>query len=121
MLRYARYLVLGVIAISLITLSLANRGVVTLTLLPRELGDLLGFNHSLELPLFVVIFGGIVAGVLIGFVWEWLREHRHRADAARKTREVARLEREIETLRSAKPDPVSDVIALVDAPPRKAG
>ena len=32
----------------------------------------------LELPLFLVIFGGIVAGLLIGFVWEWFREHKHR-------------------------------------------
>lgn len=121
MLRYARYLVLVVIAVALVTLSLANREAVTLTLLPQELGNLIGANASMQLPLFVVIFGGIVAGVLIGFVWEWLREHRHRAEAARKGREVTRLERELAAMKSTKIDPVSDVIALVDAPPRKAG
>jgi len=121
MLRYARYLVLVLIAVVLVILSLANRDAVTLTLLPLELGNLIGFNQSVNLPLFVVIFGGIVAGVLIGFVWEWLREHRHRADAARKGRELARLERELAAMQSAKIDPVNDVIALVDAPPRKAG
>ena len=49
--------------------------------------------------LFLVIFAGIVAGLLIGFVWEWLREHRFRSTAARERRERERLEREIQLTR----------------------
>ena len=38
--RYLRHLVLGIIAISLIVVALANRGDVSLTLLPDALGTL---------------------------------------------------------------------------------
>jgi uncharacterized integral membrane protein len=120
MMRYFRYLVLGVIALGLVVVSLANRQDVTLTLLPQELGNLLGFNLTQDVPLFVVLFGGIVVGVLIGFVWEWVREHKHRAEVVRKTRELSKLERELANMQSSKADPVNDVIALIDAP-RKAG
>ena len=73
--RYLRYGFLGLLGIVLITVAIANRGVVTLTLLPAELGALFGLNLSIQIPLFVVIFSGIVAGLFIGFCWEWLREY----------------------------------------------
>jgi hypothetical protein len=56
--------------------------------------------------------------VLIGFVWEWLREHKHRVVAAEKSREAARLAQEV--ARVAPPPPKDEVLALLD-PPRKAG
>jgi MFS family permease len=69
------------------------------------------------LPLFLVIFGGIIVGVLIGFVWEWFREHGHRANANQKGREVARLERELAVLKdSTSVPPKDEVLALLDAP-----
>jgi uncharacterized integral membrane protein len=120
MMRYFRYLVLAVIAIVLLTVALANRDVVSLRLLPADLAGLVGRNWTVELPLFLVILGGVVAGVLIGFVWEWLREHKHRAEAARKAREVAQLKREVERAGAAPKGPADDVIALIDGP-RKAG
>lgn len=83
--RYIRYAFLASLAIVLISVAMANRATVTLQLLPDQLAELSGLTHSIELPLFIVIFGGIVAGLLIGFVWEWLREFRHRATASRKT------------------------------------
>ena len=70
--RYIRYAFLAALAIVLVSIALANRGMVMLQLLPSGLADLAGMNRSIELPLFIVIFGGIVAGLLIGFVWEWL-------------------------------------------------
>jgi hypothetical protein len=39
--------------------------------------------------------------VLIGFVWEWLREMKHRTTASQKTREVSRLERELAVLKDS--------------------
>jgi membrane protein DedA with SNARE-associated domain len=65
--RYLRYMVLGFIAISLIAVALANRGIVRLTLLPDALGELIGFNVQMQVPLFVVIFLGVTLGLLIGF------------------------------------------------------
>ena len=111
--RYIKYLFLAVIGIALITVALANRGFVTLRLLPEALGNLFGYTGQIQLPLFVVIFGGIVVGLLIGFVWEWLREHKHRAAAARKAREVGQLSREVSRLKEA-PGQKDDVLALLE-------
>ena len=116
--RYLRYLLLAVLAIGLMTVSLANVDPVTLRLVPPDLAALIGFDFAIQLPLFAVVLGGIVAGVLIGFVWEWVREHKHRALAADRAREVARLEQQV--ARTAPPAPRDEVLALLEAP-RKAG
>jgi uncharacterized integral membrane protein len=120
MIRWLRYLFLGALALALLTVALANRGSVTLKALPDDLGALFGVNPAIELPLFLVIFSGIVAGILIGFVWEWFREHKHRAVASEKTRELARLERELAAVQSTKAEPQDEVLALIDDR-RKAG
>ncbi len=115
MIRTLRYLLLIALALGLITVALANREVVTLRLLPDGLGSAMGFGWSLQVPMFLVIFGGIVAGLLIGFVWEWFREHKHRVAASQKTRAVSRLERELAVMRDASgTPPQDDVLALLD-------
>ncbi len=120
MIRTLRYVFLGLLGLALLTVALANRTPVTLRVLPGDMAAFLGFGGAIDLPLFLVIFGGIVAGLLIGFVWEWFRERKHRSTASNKTREVSRLERELAVLRDTKDDPQDDVLALLDAP-RKAG
>ena len=112
--RYIRYGFLAALAIVLITVALANRAPVTLNLLPEGLTGFLGFSWTISLPLFLVIFGGIVAGILIGFIWEWMREHHHRAEASRARREAERLTREVEKLRGASPEKGDDVLALLE-------
>ncbi|MDZ4136651.1 MAG: LapA family protein [Paracoccaceae bacterium] len=120
MMRLLRYACLVVLALVLITVALANRVPVSVRLLPPDLAAVTGRDWVLELPLFLVIFGGIVAGLLIGFVWEWFREHKHRVHASTKSREVARLERELAGMRDAKGQPQDEVLALL-ADQRKAG
>lgn len=112
--RYIRYAFLAAIAVVLITVALANRGFVTLHLLPEELSGFLGYSWTLSLPLFIVIFIGVIAGILIGFVWEWLREHRQRAEAAAHKRERDRLAREVERLKGPRAEKSDDVLALLD-------
>jgi lipopolysaccharide assembly protein A len=115
MIRYLRLIFLGLVGLSLLTVALANRAAVSVRLLPDDLATLAGLNWTMELPLFVVIFGGIVVGVLIGFVWEWFREHGHRAAASTKAREVTRLERELAVLKdSTSTPPKDDVLALLE-------
>ncbi|MBL9049787.1 MAG: LapA family protein [Tabrizicola sp.] len=115
MIRYLRLIFLGLVGIGLLTVALANRAPVVVRLLPEDLAALTGLTWAMELPLFLIIFGGIIAGVLIGFVWEWFREHGHRATASRKSREVARLERELAVLRdSTSVPPKDEVLALLD-------
>jgi lipopolysaccharide assembly protein A len=120
MIRLLRYLLLGLMAVVLVTIAMANRGVVTVRLMPADFGAMLGLDGQAEVPLFVVIFGGIVAGILIGFVWEWFREHKYRASASARAREVARLERELAGHReTGAVPPEDDVLAILDR--RKAG
>ena len=117
--RYLRYLFLALLAVCLVILALANREPVTLQILGDGIAgwaplERFGIQNSIELPLFIVIFSSIVAGLLIGFVWEWLREHRLRADASAMRRDKERLEREVGQLRtgSAQKD---DVLALLES------
>ncbi len=113
--RYLKFIFLGLLGLCLLTVALANRGPVEIRLLPDDMAGLIGFNWSAELPLFLVIFGGILSGLLIGFVWEWLREHRIRAEAARTRRRLAETRLEVEKLREAQPrDAGDDVLALLD-------
>jgi lipopolysaccharide assembly protein A len=115
MIRYLRLMLLVLLGLTLLTVALANRALVSVRLLPEDLAALTGLTWAMELPLFLVIFAGIVAGVLIGFVWEWFREHGHRATASQKSREVARLERELAVLKdSTSVPPKDEVLALLE-------
>lgn len=113
--RYLRYAFLALLAICLLILALANRDLVTLNLLPSELAEFAGWSPSVTLPLFLVIFGGIVAGVVIGFVWEWFREHKYRSEAVSQRRERERLEREVDRLKPASEKQNDDVLALLES------
>ncbi len=120
MLRFLKLLFLGVTGLVLVTLALANRAPVVLHGLPQDFATLAGLDAQVEVPLFVVILGAVAAGVLIGFVWEWLREARIRAEARGKSREVARLERELAVLKDATSVPPKDeVLAILEGGARK--
>jgi len=115
--RYIRYAILAAIAVCLVTVALANRDPVTLTLLPAALAEMVGYpsaQNSVSLPLFAVIFGSIVAGLLLGFFWEWLREHKHRAEASGQRREKERLAREVAHMKTSRPERDDDVLALLE-------
>ncbi|PKP71524.1 MAG: DUF1049 domain-containing protein [Alphaproteobacteria bacterium HGW-Alphaproteobacteria-4] len=116
--RWLRWAFLAALAVALVTLALANRGLVTLRLMPDEAGSFLGLQWSLELPLFLVIFAGILLGLLIGFVWEWLREARLRSAASQTARDKARLERELARVSADAPEPRDEVLALLEQPGR---
>lgn len=108
--RTIKLILLGLILAIIVVLSLANRGVVTVRLLPEEIDGLLP-GAVLELPLFVVSLLSIVTGMVLGYILEWLREHRHRRRASEKAREAVRLSREVANLR--KGEPKDDVLALL--------
>ena len=111
--RPIRYLVLAVIAIGLIVIAMANREPLTVGLLPDELSRLLGFNWEITLPTFAILLGAVILGVALGFVWEWVREHKHRAAAATEGKERRRLEQEVKKVAPSS-DKGDDVLALLE-------
>lgn len=117
--RYVRYILLAVLTIALVSVALANRAVVAVQLLPADLSALFGANWGLELPMFLVIFASIIVGLLIGFVWEWLREHKHRASAQSARKTVTKLERELATMQDTRSLPADDVLAILEKPKAK--
>lgn len=117
MMRYIRFLLIGLTGLFLLAVALANRALVEVRLLPDDLAALTGLTWAAQVPLFLVILGGILVGVLIGFVWEWLREMGIRSTASARAREVARLERELADLRGQSGKaPKDDVLALLEQP-----
>ncbi|HEY0213059.1 MAG TPA: LapA family protein [Paenirhodobacter sp.] len=117
MLRLLRYLVLALIGLVLIVVAVANRDPVTLHVLPLDAGSFLGYSLSINLPLFLVILGSMLVGLLLGFVWEWARERRIRAGAVKARREVAWLEGEVDRLKARADDkPRDEVLVLLDKP-----
>jgi len=112
--RYIRYAFLATLGVVLISIALANRGVVTLNLLPTPMADLSGVHYSISLPLFVVIFISIIAGLMIGFAWEWMREYKLRAAAGRTERELAQTKREVRRLKGKQEEDKDEVLALLE-------
>jgi uncharacterized integral membrane protein len=113
-LRYLKYLFLIVVGLALVLMAMANREIVTLEVIPADLAAWFGIQYAIELPLFLVILGGVVVGLLIGFVWEWLREHRYRVEAKTHKQAAKSLEREVTTLKGPAKGTQDEILALVD-------
>lgn len=112
--KYIKYTFWAVVAICLVIVGMANRGIVTLRAMPEALAGPLGISPDIEMPLFMAIFIGVGIGLLIGFLWEWVREHRIRAEARAASREVDALKREVDSLKDQKHEGKDEIIALLD-------
>ncbi|MBE9476754.1 MAG: LapA family protein [Proteobacteria bacterium] len=112
--RFIKYLFLGVVALVLIVVAIANRQPVELKLLPEDLAAFVPFAGQITIPLFLVIFGSILVGLLIGFIWEYLREFKIRNDLSKTNRQMKHLEREVGKLREKTGEGKDEILALLD-------
>ncbi len=105
--RFLVLLVLVPLAAVIVFFSVANRGIVTVSLDPFH-GDTPALAFST--PLFVLLFGALILGLLIGGMAAWTRQGRWR-------RATRKLEFEAERLRSeaARARPSATVTALPPA------
>ena len=111
--RLVRTLFLIFLAIILVVISLANSENVNLYLLPTDLSGLMGTTISINIPLFLVFFSGIFIGLIIGFVWEWLREYKFRVEANRNEKRLSRAETKLSEMRG-KENKGDDVLTLLE-------
>ena len=114
--RYLRMLFVAVLATSLLTVALANRQIVDVSLFPGQFGQYLGGTWSARMPLFLVILLSLLIGMVLGLIWEWLRESHLRQESNRRAFELRQLEREVGGLRTTHAAPRDEVLAILDAP-----
>lgn len=98
MLAFLKGLVLLPIAVAVILLAVANRGPVLLSLDPFTRA---GPQFSFHVPLYAVIFGAVLLGVVIGGLGAWLGQAKNREAKRRYGREVSQLRSESERLRAS--------------------
>ena len=111
--RLIRTLFLFCLATLLFLLSLANSEKVTLHFLPENLTALFEIEMTVSIPLFLVFFSGIFIGLVIGFLWEWLREYKFRVEANNYQKRLFRAETELSELH-AKENKKDDVLTLLE-------
>lgn len=108
--RIVGWFVLVPLCAVLIVFALANRQLVVVNfnpmIPPRELAEP-GFG----VPLFLVIFAVLLAGVLLGGVATWFTQRPHRRDERAFRRENERLYRELDEARRA---PANQALLDVD-------
>lgn len=114
--RYLRLLFVVVLAAVLVVVALANRQFVDVSLIPAGLDQWVPGDWSTRMPLFLIILLAILAGMLLGVVWEWLREAALRRESAQRAHELQLLEREVGSLRKTHHAPRDEVLAILDAP-----
>ena len=112
--HYIRYAFWAIVAICLVIVGLANRGDVTLRAMPDSLASLFGISPDVSLPVFIVIFIAFGLGMLIGLVWEYIREIPERAESRAKNRRIKDLERQVAALKDEKHEGQDEVLAMLE-------
>jgi len=85
--KIVTFLILVPIAIVLIVLSVANRGVVTLALNPFQPSDSL---LSVSAPFFVFLFLAFMLGMIVGSLATWFNQGKYRKKARVEAREAVK-------------------------------
>ena len=83
-------------------------------LLPSELNGFLGVGVSLSIPVFVLFLSGVIFGLFVGFVWEWIREMKHRSASNRKSRDLAKVQNELNKLKRDSGQNEDEVLLLLN-------
>lgn len=86
MATFLKFLILGPIAIVLVLFAIANRQWVPVSIDPFSRADP---ALTLEAPLYVLMFGAMMVGVLLGGLATWLKQRRYRKVARLHQRQEA--------------------------------
>jgi hypothetical protein len=110
--RSLNLVVLAVAGLVVLLLAIANRQVVAVNLAP----DLVDYGApaapTFAVPLYVVALVCGAVGFILGALREYLRESGLRADSNARRREVGKLQREVDALKTKTQDEDDEIIAL---------
>jgi uncharacterized integral membrane protein len=113
--RIVGWIVLVPLCAVLVVFALANRQLVNVYLNPfTAVSDEVA--PGFEVPLFLVIFGVLLVGVLLGGIATWFSQAPHRRDERAFRRENERLHRELEAAHRA---PANEALITVDELPNR--
>tara|TARA_B100000886_G_C20424070_1_gene493043 strand:- start:3779 stop:4057 length:279 start_codon:yes stop_codon:yes gene_type:complete len=87
---------------------------VDIRVLPSELEDFLGGGMIFSIPIFVLFLCGVIFGLFVGFVWEWIREMKHRSASSRKSKELAKVENELSQLKRESGQNEDEILLLLN-------
>ena len=82
--------------------------------LPSELEGFFGGGMIFSIPIFVLFLCGVIFGLFVGFVWEWIREMKHRSAASRKSKELAKVENELSQLKRESGQNEDEIMLLLN-------
>ena len=82
--------------------------------LPSELEGFLGGGMIFSIPIFVLFLCGVIFGLFVGFVWEWIREMKHRSASSRKSKELAKVENELSQLKRESGQNEDEIMLLLN-------
>ena len=83
-------------------------------ILPSELEGFMGGGMILSIPIFVLFLCGVIFGLIVGFVWEWIREMKHRSASSRKSKELAKVENELSQLKRESGQNEDEIMLLLN-------
>ena len=83
-------------------------------ILPSELEGFFGGGMIFSIPIFVLFLCGVIFGLFVGFVWEWIREMKHRSAASRKSKELAKVENELSQLKRESGQNEDEIMLLLN-------
>ena len=83
-------------------------------ILPSELEGFFGGGMVFSIPIFVLFLCGVIFGLFVGFVWEWIREMKHRSASSRKSIELAKVENELSQLKRESGQNEDEVLLLLN-------
>ncbi|MEM7529392.1 MAG: LapA family protein [Pseudomonadota bacterium] len=110
LIRIIKFAILLAIVVVLVVVGVANMQSVPLRLLPDGLVlQDVPADSGINLPLTVVILVAMLLGFVIGEIFEWMRESKHRRAAGDRGREVQALKAENARLKSKLADPKEDL------------
>ncbi|MFS4439413.1 LapA family protein [Paracoccaceae bacterium GXU_MW_L88] len=111
--RLIKIAFIAIVLVIILTLALANRQPVEVSLVPDQLAGFLPFASSMTLPLFAVGLLSVLFGLIIGIVMEYLREMGIRREVTRKEVQVEELKRQNDRLKQKAQEGENEILALV--------